>query len=331
MKTLQRELKPALLMMQKDEYLRLDAWIRYYSSLFGSSSLFLFDNGSTRQSVRERLKEAADSGCRVYWQYNRPEHYYQRENIFTEFIQNLDATDPHDFYLPLDCDEFIAVLHNGNVSLEKEQITAELAQYIESPDILKIHHKLWHNPYHINQYAHNTTSEKCFFAKHACAFLAPGFHKARAKKSDKTTTTNIIYFEFHYQPYKAHMQNSRDKLAAYTTHFSRPALKRYIKGRGYCFHCAVDMLKSEYEYARELLYADNLIPVPELLQRFDQLGIAYQQLYAKSSPLGGRWRLTSLRLKHFGQRASDPLIGLSERLRASLRRRAKTMRQRMLG
>ena len=328
MATNQSKFKLALLMMQKDEILRLDPWIRYYSALFGPSSLFIFDNGSTNQSVIDRLHEAAHNGCNVSWEYASM-HYGEREEVFSGLIKDLDATNPHDFYFPLDCDEFIAVSRGGSIALGRDEIEAELAKYAESPAVLKIHHKLFHNPYRPNLYSYSVTSEKCFFAKGACDSLGPGFHHARAKQTDRELVTEIIYFEFHKQPYETHMQSCRSKLSAFMDDFSRPSLREHVRRKGHCFHSAIDLLKSEYEYAKDLLQADDLIAYPGLLFCFEELHIEYHQLFAQVFPWGDSFRLTSLRIKHLCQYASHNVAEFTYRCKASERRLARAIRQRV--
>lgn len=276
-------MKVACIMMQKNESLRLDAWIRYHTALFGSNCLYIFDNGSTDSAVIERLHEAIRNGSRVYWEHNQSDHYLEKGNIIANLIKDLDASDPHDFYIPLDCDEFVACEVDGKPSISLQTITSTLAAHIHSQDVLTISHKYWHNPYRRDLYKRCLPKHKSFFAQDACESLDLGFHEGRAKRSQQHTITNIVYFEFHHLCYNEYMEKCKAKLLPSLSDFSPSSLRRYT---GQSYECAGELLKSEYDYAIELMSYDNFLVFPGLLTHFDDLGIHYHNLFAKCSPLG---------------------------------------------
>lgn len=73
-------LKMAIFMMQKNEISLLPLFLGYNESLFGPSSLYLLDKGSTDSDVIATSKSFEVKG-----------------ELFARLIQDLDLVDPHDF------------------------------------------------------------------------------------------------------------------------------------------------------------------------------------------------------------------------------------------
>lgn len=97
-------------MMQKNEILLLDPWIRYHTNLLGSDHIYVYDNGSTDTAVIKTLRDAEKGGMNVFWDYTRQDDFTNKGEIIAALIRRLDKERPHDFYFPLDCDEFLACL-----------------------------------------------------------------------------------------------------------------------------------------------------------------------------------------------------------------------------
>ena len=56
-------------MMQKDETILLEPWLRYHGYLFGFENLFVFDNGSTDAATIGLLEEFAGFGVNVRYDH----------------------------------------------------------------------------------------------------------------------------------------------------------------------------------------------------------------------------------------------------------------------
>jgi hypothetical protein len=291
-------IKIACILMQKNEALRLQPWLDYHQQLFGAKSLFVFDNGSSIPSVIDALREAASRGATVDWNHKEASDFKRKSIIAAELVHSLDANDPHDFYFLLDCDEFVACEVDGEPRFDRSSILASLKPYANHKGVLFINGKYWHNPYMPNMYTRIEHSPKCFFARGALKSLASGYHDGESKFSKEKIKTPIIYFEFHYQPYRAHLRSSKEKLIHRTSDFSRRALALYAKKRQDSHHCAYDLLETEYEYASKFFKSERLIYLPSLLQEFEGQGIAYQQMFAPTGPFGHRSQLRLLKLRH---------------------------------
>ena len=291
-------IKVACILMQKNEALRLQPWLDYHQHLFGAKSLFIFDNGSSMPSVIDALRKAASRGATVDWSHKEASDFKRKSIIAAELVHSLDANDPHDFYFLLDCDEFVACEVDGEPRFDRTSILATLNPYANHKGILFINGKYWHNPYMPNMYTRVEHSPKCFFARGALMSLASGYHDGKSKFSEEKIRTPIIFFEFHHLPYRAHLRLSKEKLMHRTGDLSRRGLTIYAKKRRESFHCANDLLQTEYEYASRFLKSERLICLPALLEEFERQSIPYQQMFAPVGPFGHRGQLRLLKMQH---------------------------------
>jgi hypothetical protein len=292
--------KIACIMMQKNEILLLDPWIKYHSSLLGSEHIYVYDNGSSDAAVIQTLRDAEKSGVNVFWDYTRQEDFlHNREALTAGLIRRLDEEDPYDFYFPIDCDEFLAcVTPDGNASCQTKDITEALSPYLLAKEVLVISHKYWNNLLFPNLYAISTSSKKCFFARGTCQSLDHGFHHARTWQGNDECKTSIAFFEFHYRTYAYHRSTNKQKLIGLVPDFSRKALRDYAKKRSDNFHCAQELLQSKYEYLRGFLDSSELVAAPVLLATFDALGIGYANLFERRGAISGTWGKSTLMLRH---------------------------------
>ena len=321
-------LKIAILMMQKNEISLLQLFLRYHEFLFGGASLFIFDNGSTDPDVISELKAAEERGIRIDWDHTGPKSFEEKGNIFASLIQHLDQTDPHDFYFPLDCDEFIACLTPEGVSMNRGEIDRALLPFKDSPSTLRISHKYWANPLHRNRYKISTYSPKCFFAKGSCKFLDHGFHNAKALTDIPDETTPIVYYEFHYKTYRLHQLNSVAKLTPYLSDYSRRGLQHFVHREYHNHHCAKDLLLSKYDYLS--LFSISNYPIKDLsfLSIIEQLKVDKHLLFERVPPSGIRLWLVWLKLRG---NVSDVRTTLQERWEDGLHLSRRILRRLISG
>jgi hypothetical protein len=290
-------LKIAILMMQKNEISLLPLFLRYHESLFGASSLFIFDNGSTEPEVVAELKAAENRGIRIDWSHAGPKSFENKGNIFSQLIQQLDLINPHDFYFPLDCDEFVACLTQEGVSLKRGDIESALSPFKESPSTLRISHKYWANPLHRNRYQVSTHSPKCFFAKGSCKFLDHGYHNAKTQGDAPDLETPIVYYEFHYKTYLLHRINSTAKLSPYLSDYSRRSLRYFVQRKYHNHHCAEDLLLSKYEYLSNFSIYAYPIKDSSFLDEVRRLEVNEKRLFERVPPSGIRGWMAWLKLR----------------------------------
>lgn len=302
--------------MQKNENLLLEPWITYHRTLVEPASIFIFDNGSSDAHTLSTLRDAENSGITINRSFCELKHYHDRGTIFANMIKHLDATNPHDFYFPMDCDEFMACEISNKPSCRINDIEDTLIPYLKSEKVLTILHKYVNNPYRPNNYSIANHVTKCFFAKDACEALTDGFHEGRSHSGPEQHATDIIYFEFHYKPYRNHLRMSFQKIEYLVPNPSRRNLANYVKTQKSNFHAALALLQSEYSYLRSFENPTcRSRKDTSLLLRFADLGINSSQFFdprGNPNPL----RRINLQVKHQLLRAVDRMDALFDWIRS---------------
>lgn len=302
-------LRIALLMMQKNERLLLDHWIAYHRTLVGPASIFIFDNGSTDPQTLTILRAGEASGLSVNRSHDKQKDYYDRGIIFANLIKQLDATNPHDFYFPMDCDEFLACEMDGKPSCQRSNIERTLEKLKGSEKVLSVPHKHVNSPYHKNRYSKIAWCRKCFFARDACESLSDGFHEGRSHLGEERLDSDITYFEFHYKPYSDHLRLSQQKVEYLLPDLKRRTLFEYAKKKRSNHHAAVALLQSEYTYLRSFDKQTQTHTDSSLLQRFAELGIDSTALF-DSSDNQNNLRRAMLLARHLQLQAWDAAVSL---------------------
>lgn len=236
-------MKIACIMMQKNENELLDSWFNYHASMFEANNIYILDNGSTNPSVLSSLQRIESLGATIITKYNTNLDYELKGEILGDLINSLDEQE-YDFFIPLDCDEFIATFDkNGKVSCDKNDITDELSKHVNSKDALVIAGQLFNCPLS-NTHFHFQKTRKTFFTKDSFKSLDQGYHWGKSISLGEHAT-NITHFHFHNKPFDILLEHSREKLKSRVASFDPEYLKTY-DGMG--SHMVRYFLINEEEY-----------------------------------------------------------------------------------
>ena len=188
------------IMMQRDEDLLLEGWLRYHGYLFGFENLEVFDNGSTNPKVIETLRTYEAAGCRVHWQYNQVIDFHGKGFHFKNVITNWDAALDYDFAFPLDCDEFMTVLTPNGISCSRSEIHDHLDTLRGERRALRVAHCLFNAPDRPGHFWAQPYP-KCFGSpSKTVGTIDHGFHAVTSSVQDGVRGTNIAYLHFHNKP-----------------------------------------------------------------------------------------------------------------------------------
>ncbi|WP_158967024.1 glycosyltransferase family 2 protein [Paraglaciecola sp. L3A3] len=265
------KLKLAALMMQKNETELLEKWIIYHADLFGIDNLYIFDNGSDDKQTIEILRHWESQGIRVIWEYLSKQDFESKGTILGDRIKMLETSHHYDCFIPLDCDEFLAVrLSNGAISCEATDICDEIKRHAGSEDILLIDAQFFNSPIS-EQWFHRFENRKCFFMKGTFKSMDVGFHWGKTKNSEKEVKTNLVQFHFHYKPFAIAREYARNKLALRVKSFDKDYLSNY-KGAGE--HLVKYFLLSEKQYLKNVLSVPHFY-INVLSEKFASLGIEW--------------------------------------------------------
>ena len=259
----------AILMMQKNENELLKKWITYHSYLVGSSNLFIFDNGSTNNQVIGQLTNFENKEVNVLWDFNKKSDYEQRGSIFCDKIKSLDKEDFYDFYMVIDCDEFLGTVdEEGNICFDPLSLEYSLLNYQSNNELLMIDSQYYNSsisPFWFNKQPYR----KCFFKKNTIAKLDQGFHHGQVTTSDKEIRTNLVHIHFHNKPYEIAKTHAKEKLTGRVSNFNLDYLKNY-NGKG--FHLVRFFLQTEEEYIQNQVTL-NHIKSMSLYHKLKQLNL----------------------------------------------------------
>lgn len=218
-------MKIACVMMQKNERELLPLWISFYSYLFPSNDLYIFDNGSTDIDVINSLHEAQKKGINVNYNHNSPKDFENKGEIIGGKIKEIENL--YDFIFPLDCDEFIGCkTHNGDISFIIDDIENELSRHLETKETLLFDSQGFNSIISKKHFLFRK-DRKCFFRKGTFLSLDVGFHWGITKFCDGEHRTNLIQLHFHNKPYEIAKEHAREKLKLRVSSFEPAEIKKY--------------------------------------------------------------------------------------------------------
>jgi hypothetical protein len=213
-------------MMQRDEARLLGPWITWHAALFGAPNLLVLDNGSTDPEVAATLERAEASGVMVLRGFTDKAHFEHKGSVFAGLARRLEALLPHDFFMPLDCDEFIAMQEDdGRVRCEPEAVLGCLVPAFRGdPRSLFTRGSLFNIPGQPDRWFFQN-EPKVFFAGGMVENLLMGFHRGTSRAAGGETETPIIHFHLRFRPHAEYVAAARLKLEARVEEFSPRGLQ----------------------------------------------------------------------------------------------------------
>ena len=258
----------ACLLMQKNEDSLLAQWIAYHSDLFGIENLYVFDNGSTSSSVIEELQRAESKGLNVDRSNSESGVLNRKHLIFSDLMARLDEGGRYDFYIPLDCDEFLVkIIDNDSFSADRNVIRDYFRTVGDEPRLMKVGTNLsnilskdgrfWKRPY-----------SKVIFSPGSFVASDLGFHAGVSRRGSGQRDLELAYVHYHYRPFPELLEFSKAKLSGRVDVTDMQALSKY-NGPGW--HLVQYFIEGAESYYRQFRRSDG-ISFNEIVDRFHQLG-----------------------------------------------------------
>ncbi len=212
-------------LMQKDEHDLFPAFIRYYGESFGYNHIHVFDNGSS-PTMDAALDHAKFLGVSVNTYYNTPHHFEKKGEIIGQEINNNYCN--YDVFLPLDCDEFIALKKSNNLYTCDVN---ELLNFFGSlePGAYRTAERIRNNLTDLERYFIYNGTPKIFLVKKPVLGLDVGLHVCTEPK--KVVDTTLCHFEMHNKPFEILQQHARNKMKLRVDVNDMGALEQYT-GKG---------------------------------------------------------------------------------------------------
>ncbi len=237
----------ACIMMQKNEDLLLEPWIRYHSYLFGIDNIFVLDNGSTSAVTNEILQQFESIGLNVDRRRNTPKDFDNKGQIVGSIIEEFRDKDLYDAVFPLDCDEFLAVTSEYGISCLRHDILGYLRGLKNSKSIYRIDHCLDNRP-GFSDLFRLADFQKAFIPVANFKDIDHGFHNPSTLNGEPLLPSNLIHIHMHFKPYELVRAHARDKLVPFVD-VDDPAALASFTGVGR--HLLRYFTQSDHEY-----YAD---------------------------------------------------------------------------
>lgn len=241
----------ACLMMQKNEGRLLNAWAAYHGRLFGAGNLFVHDNGSSDPGTLAVLREIEAKGVNIVRSCTETRHFHTKGWVFRCKIVELESRPDNgfDFFMPLDCDEFVAAHAEHGMSFDPDTILAALESVRGSLGVLKIAYS-WLNAPGVSHRFFERKESKCFFAAGTISGLDAGFHRGKSRHDEPPRSTAITHVHLHSKPYRRMVELTRDKLTGLVEDWSVEGLDHYVAHNKTGTHLPKYLKMSELEYAK---------------------------------------------------------------------------------
>jgi hypothetical protein len=217
-------------MMQKDEDLLLEPWIRYHAYIFGLSNLFVLDNGSFLSSTLKILQDFESVGLNVDRRYNTPKNFDDKGQIVGEIIKKFKDENRYDAVFALDCDEFVAITSASGVSCQRVDILSYLDTFNGNKAMVRVGHCLDNRPGFVDVFRFVPFS-KSFIPVSEFKSLDHGFHQPEAMDGQPPVESRFVFIHMHFKPYSRVQRHARDKLNPFVDVDDKEALAQF-KGVG---------------------------------------------------------------------------------------------------
>ncbi len=250
----------------------------YYGHLFGFHNLLVLDNGSELAEVQATLAEFEGKGVTVDRSYANRADYEAKGDIVGAQIARLDQRREYDFIIPLDCDEFIVLRGQPDLSCSHEAITTYLKELVGETRVLRVPYQLANHPLQPDIY-HYFTFHKVFFAAGTFAGLDQGFHVGQSRAGDGIRDTRLIHLHFHHKRFDLMMSQARKTWIGTVDLDDRDKLVGY---KGHSMHLAPMLLNNKEQYYRNFVNRVHFV-IPEFRSLLASLGAP---LDLPSEPVG---------------------------------------------
>ena len=216
----------ACIMMQRNEDLLLELWIAYHGYLFGFENLYVFDNGSTSQKVDEVLLRYEAVGIKVIRDRNSPKDFDNKGWLVGNLIKDMQNKEAYDFFLPLDCDEFVALAGSDGFTTRRNEIGAYFDKRKGVDSVLRVTHSLVNLPGSVDTFA-LIDHCKSIIPSGNFRSLDHGFHEAELLTGKTFLASDILHVHMHNKPFAILLQHAKDKLRPFVDVDDKAALSNY--------------------------------------------------------------------------------------------------------
>ncbi len=266
--------KVACMVMLKNERTLTSLFIGYHADLFRPENMFVFDNGSTDPAVLAALDRLEEQGGHVDRRYFSPEDFRLKGTVLGDLIKRLDRDSDYDFYIPLDCDEFVVMRTDDGFTAEPDRIHAYLDSLRDRRDILHVTLNL-SNLLGTPDRFRPATYSKTIYPRETFLHMDHGYHTGVVRDgASPYHACDLVYVHFHYRPYGEVVEFAKQKLRMDLTEaqIEDHAFLRDFRGLG--AHMVPYLVGGAEAYYGQFRHPELIVDFPELDGHFEILGLS---------------------------------------------------------
>jgi len=262
----------ACLVMLKNERVLTQRFLRYHAALFGAENIYVFDNGSSDKEVLTELDRFEAAGGHVDRGCTTSEDYHRKATILGDLIKRLDREAEYDFYIPLDCDEFVVLRTPGGYTADPRPIHDHLDGLRSERNILHVTLNLSNllgSPDHFRAAAYSKT----VYPRGVFRLMDQGYHTGKTRDGNSVyVACDLVYAHFHYRPYEEVLEFARQKLRNRMSE-AQLADHQWLRSyRGLGSHMVAYIVDGPEAYYRQFRDCPAPVVFPELGARFKEIG-----------------------------------------------------------
>lgn len=238
-------MRVAILVFQRNEGALLKQWFDYHSTIVPPHDIYVFDNLSDDTSTISNMDHIEKNKGNVLRGW---EDFEKKGAVLSQFMRR--SKHLYDWFVPLDCDEFLTTLRNGQLEASPAAILERLAT-AERP-LLRVDQYILNVPH--TSLGYRYSAKKLIVRSGTDVELDKGYHRYDWHNNKDTVEpslvekTDICYLHFHNKPFPDLIRSAQAKMRRRVPDFTRRTLERYT-GEGqhlikYFFMSPVEYLES---------------------------------------------------------------------------------------
>ena len=266
--------KVACMVMLKNERTLTSLFIGYHSDLFRPENMFVFDNGSTDPEVQAALRRLEAQGGHVERRFDTAGDFRRKGTVLGDLIKRLDRENDYDFYIPLDCDEFVVMRTDDGYTAEPDRIHAYLDAQRGGCEILHVTLNL-SNLLGTPDRFRPAEYSKTIYPRETFLHMDHGYHTGVVRDGGSPyRDCDLVYAHFHYRPYEEVVEFARQKLRMELTdaQIDNHDFLREFRGMGR--HMVPYIVGGAEAYYSQFRNPTRTVDFPELEEHFEVLGLA---------------------------------------------------------
>lgn len=264
-------LRIACTVMLRDERALVGPFLRYHAELFGAENLYVIDNGSTDPVVIDVLASFEREGVHVDRSHPNVDDYRNKGGLVTELVKRLDSDALYDFYVLLDCDEFVVLRQAESFTCDPTEIRSYLTSMRGERRILRVNANLANIPGSPGAFR-EASYVKTIFPQDVLLSTDHGHHLGQSRTGAGYVDCDIVYVHFHYRSYEEVSRFARRKLSMVmpAEDLDDPAKLRAFTGPGR--HMVNYLAAGAEAYYQQFKNLNGAVHFPELLAYFEAIG-----------------------------------------------------------